>query len=226
MPAESGSSTGAAGAEILVGIIQGGLVVGDEVVGHSEAPAIGVLVGGGRSGVGHDFDESVVIVAVAGKTVGVESRIGVAARAVARVEIKGTPVRLEGEAAATLPDTRFATVGRVVENPLELEPRRGQMGHVPGDHPTVIGTVVAVRGPRDINGIVDQTQGGPLVFAQGVELDDLLAGAVVGVGHVAVAGAVGVDRRVVDVALGSVADQVGRDRSVPSVTLMAWRRWT
>jgi len=53
---------------------------------------------------------------------------------------------------------------------------------------------------------VHESEGGPLMFAKSVELADLLAGAVVRVEHAAVARAIGINRGIVDVAIGGVAD--------------------
>src|SRR5260370_2201895 len=80
----------------------------------------------------------------------------------------------------------------------------------------MIGSVVSVRGPFNVNRAVHKIERAALVLAKPVELHDRFAGSVVGVGDVAGASAVDVDWRVVGVPAGRVADQVRRD-SIRSV---------
>ena len=79
----------------------------------------------------------------------------------------------------------------------------------------MIRAVVPVRRPFHVYRIVDQAQRAALVFRQSVELDDFFARPVIRVGHAAVAAAVDVNLRVVDVGAGRLADQVGRGRVRP-----------
>ena len=90
--------------------VQGRHVVGDEIVGYLDAPAVGALMIGGRRGIGHHFDDVFVVVVVGGETVGIERRG--AAAAVAGLEVEGAAVRLELHPPAASPDARQAVVGR------------------------------------------------------------------------------------------------------------------
>src|SRR5262249_20576981 len=170
-------------------------------------PAVVVLAGGGGGRVGDHLDERLVIVAVGGEAVGVERGVAVAAGAVAGLEVEGAAVGLEGEPAAALPDAALGAVGGDVQDAGEFPAAAGEVGDVPGDDPAVVRPLVAVGGPLDVDGAADEVEGAAFVFAQGVELVHRLAGAVVRVGDRAGAVAVGVDRGVVGVVVGGVADQ-------------------
>src|SRR5207253_5195271 len=82
-----------AGAEVRIGPIQGGDVVGDEVVGNLAAPAIGVLISGAGGRVGDDLDQRFIVVGTGREAAGVQG--GGAAAAVAGLEIEGAAVGLK-----------------------------------------------------------------------------------------------------------------------------------
>src|SRR5262245_1706095 len=65
-----------------------------------------------------------------------------------------------------------------------------------------------MRGPFHVDGVVDQIQSPTLMFAQGVELDDFLARAVVWIRNVAIARAIDVNLRIVGIATSRIADQI------------------
>src|SRR5262249_52335055 len=107
---------------------------------------------------------------------------------------------IEGQRAAGLPDTPGETVGGVIEDSFEVE-----RGGVEASDPAVVGAVIAVGGPGDVDGAVDQRQGGPLVLAQGVKVDVALA-------IVVAARAIDKDRGGIrDIHPDGVADQEGGD---------------
>src|SRR5262249_59817742 len=90
-----------AGAEVRVGPVQGGDVVGDEVVRDLEAPAVGVLAGGAGGRVGDHLDQRLVVVGVCREAGGVQG--GRSAAAVAGLEVEGAAVGLDAAPAAALP---------------------------------------------------------------------------------------------------------------------------
>ena len=197
------------GAEVRVRVVESLHIERNEIVRNLEAPAVDVLMSrpGGR--VGHDLHKRLVVVAVRRKAARVECRS--TAATVARLEIKGTAIRLEGQSTAPLPDARKAVVRRRVQHAAQHEAGGVQVGDVPLGHPTVIRSVVSVRSPLHIQRVVDEAQGSALMLAQRVELHDLLVRAVVGIGDGTVAVAVNIDRRAVAVVELRLADQIRRD---------------
>ena len=89
MPAESGSTRGESGTEILVGVVERVDVIGREVIDDFQAPAVGIRVGRCGARVGLDLEQRFVIVVVSGKAVGIEGRIAAARVAIAGFEVEG-----------------------------------------------------------------------------------------------------------------------------------------
>src|SRR5205807_7996308 len=96
-----GQEERSARAKVGVGAVECGDIVGSEVVGHLEAPAVGVL-SRGRAPIRHHLDERLVVVGIRWKALGVQCRRPAAA--VAGLEVESAAVGLEGEPTASLPD--------------------------------------------------------------------------------------------------------------------------
>ena len=176
----------AAGTQVGVAAAQVLLVVGGEVVGHPQAPAVDVGAGGGGGGVHDELEDGVPVVAPDRETVGVKVAHDLGAvvgeRAVAGGNVE-RPGGIGGHAAAGHPDAAVRTVGRGVEH----GPQRQRRGVV-AQHPAVVGTVVTVGGEGQVNPAAGQREGGALVFAMNVEVDAAVDRPVPGAGDGRAAG--------------------------------------
>src|SRR5690349_178673 len=114
-----GKNEWAAGSEVAVRIVQGNLVVGDEIVNRLKTPAIDVLAGCRCCGIGHNLDQRFVIIAVNWKAVGVKYGVAMAAGPIAGLEIKGASISFESEPASPLPNAAQPAVWRGIENSVE-----------------------------------------------------------------------------------------------------------
>src|SRR5580700_9014569 len=142
---------GSAGTEVDVSPIFRGFVVHLEVVGDSESASSG------------EAEKRIAVVTVRGETGGIQGGVEDSV-AIEQVDVAAA---VSGHAAAGAPDCAAAAVGSQVD-----DGGLGQSAGVVAHDPSGVRKVVAVRGPGEINGVIDQQQTGAFFVLRGVESDE------------------------------------------------------